>query len=815
MNTNDKNKGLSISKIMKKKHSSETQSHRNDENTSIRKSNKLKRNNATNINQKKQIFYEDKPTTLYSDEVDISKYIAVFFRFKYLIFSIFILSTLIGLIMSKKITLLYKTSTTILVKDQPYEIELINDKPVLKQNITTKTWQNIITSSPVANIAAKILKNKLTSSEILSMIQVRTSSDKNEKNIISISATSNNPRLASEVANAMYDALVEYENMQRKNELQKAINFLTKEIKNKQDTLSAIEKKINKIIFNNNDKNFLLFKNDIGSININQLNKFQEDLSLAKINLLVVEAKIKELKRKLKEEDNNIISQMTYSEPLKIKLMNLEVDLARALTKYTEKHPKVIEIKKNIENLKKMINKNTEEKIEFKNLSVNPIHQNIINKIIENETEKISLEQKIKALNKILSSGKAKKGSNKLQKLNTQRQTLILLLSDLQKKMNELSVKKSLEINKFEQLNKAGIPKTPINSKKKATIILVSIVLGIILSFLVAILIDTLDDRIFSIKQLNEKINLTLLGSIPKLKNSPLSQLSNLHGENNDINVLETIFKDIYINFKYLIVDDNYNVIAITSSSKGEGKTIVSLMLSYLLQKEYTKILLIDTDFFIPKLSKIFGYEKEKGLSELISNQANISEVKHQIKDLNFDFIPAGKKPPNLQKFFSSKNFITYLNKFRYNYDFVILDTAPLLLIPECNNIFERVNGTILVAKILDTTYTNLKKSIKRLNIIGTDIMGLIINFSRGVIIDKEYESYSRYYYKKYYKGYSKDEEHSDETKKKKNTDKKNIAKEILKFIKNLIILDEDEEIDIDETKEKTKKWKNSRKNKK
>ena len=120
--------------------------------------------------------------------------------------------------------------------------------------------------------------------------------------------------------------------MQRKGKIENTFEFIKKEIDAKKDSLSKIQKQINKIIFKNN-KSIHFSKSDISILSMDQLNKFQNQLSEAKINLSVINTKIAELKKRLKEEDSNIISQMTYSEPLKVKLMNLEVDLARALTK--------------------------------------------------------------------------------------------------------------------------------------------------------------------------------------------------------------------------------------------------------------------------------------------------------------------------------------------------------------------------------------------------------------------------------------------------------------------------------------------------
>ncbi len=799
-------KGISVSKIRKKVHDNAKKDDTFKEKPFIKDRNRINKKRKKSPEE----YIHEKSLDLVNDELDIEKYISIILRFKYLIIFILMVSILTGFILQSRIVYKYKATTKILIKEQPLEITVVNNKPVIKENLDSKTWVNILQSPAVATIAANLLDNRIAGSQILSMIEIKTPPGNNSKeNIITINSTSTDPKLAADVANAMYQALLTYDSIKRKKELGRALKFIKNELKAKQDSLTEVQKKINNIIFSG-DSSFNLSKKDINSITIEQYNKFQEDLSLTKIQLIVIEAKIKELKKRLKEEDNNIISQMTYSEPLKIKLMNLQVDLARALTKYTEKHPKVIEIKKNIENLKKMINKNTEEKIEFKNLSVNPVHQNLINKIIENETEKISLEQKIHALNQILSVSNKKSFNRKLNQLDTKRQSLIALIADLQKRYNELTVSLSMDVNRFEQINEAQIPTKPMNQNKKKMTIIIIIVIGLAVSFFSAVLLDALDDRIFTIKEFTKKIHISIIGTIPKMKFSPLDVFMKEDEHKKVIMLLESIFKEIYVNFKYMIFDENQNLFAVTSSSKGEGKTVISLLLTQLLAREYSKVLVIDTDFFIPKLSKVFGLEEKKGLSELISNQITLAQAIHHIDEYNFDLITSGKKPPNIEKFFSSRNFITYMNKFKREYDFVILDTAPILLIPECNNIFDKVDGIILVAKILDTTYTQIKKSIKRLTLIKGEIMGIIINFSRGIIVDKEYENYSKYYYKKYYKNY-KSYKHKEE----KSKDRK-LFSELFKRFKNIILMeDDDDEEDDDILLDDKKRWKNSQKHKK
>ena len=152
------------------------------------------------------------------------------------------------------------------------------------------------------------------------------------------------------------------------------------------------------------------------------------------------------------------------------------------------------------------------------------------------------------------------------------------------------------------------------------------------------------------------------MGTVPDLHFNPLDILNiNLKAEN--IGVINDVFKHICLNFRYLILDRNNKAFAIASPTKGEGKSAISLNMAQALANDHQKVILIDTDFHIPRISRTINNNEQAGLSEILSGQAEIEDCIQQIEPNNFSFIPSGKKPPNIPRMLNSKAFTDFIKE--------------------------------------------------------------------------------------------------------------------------------------------------------
>ena len=736
-----------------------------------------------------------------SEEVNISEYLEIAYIYKFLILIIFVVVFVAAFAYSKKQKDYYSASTKILIQEDLMELQIINNKPMFKQNLDMSTWLQIINSSVISKRASALTDGKYSPSRIQDVSE--SSAARDDEYIININVTSLYPEETAEIANAVYLAIKEYDDEIRYTGFSKSNDYLQIQLDLKKKELADSDELI-RMFYEENQIN--TFGENL-EMNLSNISNLREMLTTAEVEFAAVQAGVNEVRRQLHSEDNDIVSQTTYSEPLKIRLMNLEVDLARSLTKYTMKHPKVLAINENIENVKELISQGAQDKIQLKNMSSNPVKQRLVNDLLTKEAQAIALEQKINALKGVLSkSDILPEQQTDLINLQRNRDGIEKVIINIENQLNDININANIETSRIFQIQEAIVPNIPEESKAKM-ILLMGIVLGLAIGYAVAFILYKLDNRLKSVKDFSKKFRIPIIGTIPNMKFDPLKNLSNELEEDAKLTIYD-VFKHITLNFKYLILDREHNTFAITSPVKGEGKSTIALNMAMTLAGDDWNVVLVDTDFHLPRLSKTFKKEDDLGLSELLTNQASLEDVVYRHPNNKLSFISTGKKPPNIPRMLNSEKFVSFIDDLKKKYDIVIIDTPAALLITEASYIFSKVDGIILVGKIKHTTYTDIKKVIKRIVTTNTEIFGTILNNTRYNLFDKEYQEYHDYYYRykygySYYEDRDNKKEEEDEERKKQNFLSMTVKKPLRKagkYFRDEILLQDKEEDRVSET---------------
>ncbi len=738
------------------------------------------------------------------EEINLSEYLEIIYHHKFLITAITIVAVVLAIAYSLSQTPIYKASTKVFIQEDLMELQIINNKPMFKQSFDINTWVQIIKSSDISDRVARKLKSIYRSSEIQSMISCDTERD--EKHIITISVTHKDQNSVAKIANTIFLALQEYDAEQRSDGFYNSIEYLKTQIASKQHELDALDKAISAFYKANNIEAFSTDFED----NLSKVQKFHEMLQTAEVEYSAVRANINKIKSDLESEDNDIISQTSFSEPLKVRLMNLEVDLARALTKYTEQHPRVKAIQQNIDNVKQLIAEGAQEKIQLKNMTANPVKQKLINDLLTKEGEAVALQQKIIALKRIIEKSQIKPSYQmELSRLQRDRDGIKAILLNLQEQLNSINLSANIESSRIKQLQKAVRPNNPINNKLKMNI-LIALVLGMGAGFGLAFLLHFLDNRVKSVSEFVKRINLPLIGTIPKYSFSPFLPFQVVETEEEleqkeiQKETSEAVTQLLALNLKYMQVDDLSKTYAIVSPTKGDGKTSIALQLAAAFTKEDYRVLLIDSDFHLKKSSEILDAEKNLGLSEILTAQVRPEDCIVHLGDCEFDLLPSGKQPPDLKKILASNRFTELIDLLKEDYNLILIDTPALLYVTDSLKVLPHTDGVILIARILHTTYHDIKKVIKRILLFDTEIIGTILNYSKNSIFDKEYEDYSYDYYSYRYNKY-KYSEYDNNKRKKKTKFKKSkfhypsFLVDLVNSIKAFFVFDDDFEDDFED----------------
>ena len=197
---------------------------------------------------------------------------------------------------------------------------------------------------------------------------------------------------------------------------------------------------------------------------------------------------------------------------------------------------------------------------------------------------------------------------------------------------------------------------------------------------------------------LNNLPNIPIVGEVPYVEDqSVLSSILPRFSRNPLVESIRMVIANL--NFVLFDNDSRNNLILVTSSVKGEGKTIVSVNTASALSSKYDKILLIGADLRNPQIHKFLGISKDKkGLSDYIYlNDASWKDF--IIKNEKLDILLSGTIPPNPTELLSSKKFESLLNELSKIYDYIIIDSAPCLLVSDTFEISKHVNTTLYVVR--------------------------------------------------------------------------------------------------------------------
>ncbi|WP_181364022.1 GumC family protein [Algibacter marinivivus] len=244
-------------------------------------------------------------------------------------------------------------------------------------------------------------------------------------------------------------------------------------------------------------------------------------------------------------------------------------------------------------------------------------------------------------------------------------------------------------------------------SPKRTMVYLASVMVGLILPFLFFYLKNLFDTKIHNREDLEKIIkNIAVLGEVPRLSGNDKSLI-----ERNDRSILSESFRIIRTNFDYIRRVENTmnynNVVFVTSTINGEGKSFFSLNMALTVANTGKKVLLIGADIRNPQIYSAFKNKKEKeslkaGLTEYLADESTaISDTinNYDINDIKIDILLSGKVPPNPAELLMSDKMKNLFDKVSEEYDYVIVDTAPSMLVTDTLLISEYAGHTIYITR--------------------------------------------------------------------------------------------------------------------
>jgi capsular exopolysaccharide synthesis family protein len=293
----------------------------------------------------------------------------------------------------------------------------------------------------------------------------------------------------------------------------------------------------------------------------------------------------------------------------------------------------------------------------------------------------------------------------------------------------------------------AEVPMAPFSPNLRADMTFAGVA-GLVLAIGLAFGFEYLDNRIKTPQELKAHLGIPFLGMVPALAGE--REANPLLDGGVPPNFAEA-FKSVRTNVLFSSAEEGLRSVVVTSAGPGEGKSLVASNLAVALAQAGQRVLLIDADMRRPRVHEIFGGEQEPGLSNVLAGNAKTSEAVRKGKTSNLWLMPAGHIPPNPAELLGSKRYSDFITSLAPHFDWVLLDTPPVMVVADGSIVANQASGVIFVVRADHTSRHAVRAAVEQLEAANAHLIGSVLN---GVDLVRNPYYYSAYYRKEYSRYY-------------------------------------------------------------
>jgi capsular exopolysaccharide synthesis family protein len=398
-----------------------------------------------------------------------------------------------------------------------------------------------------------------------------------------------------------------------------------------------------------------------------------------------------------------------------------------------ERHPRRIEARQAIERAEERRNREIARVVEL-----------IQNDYAAAQAEEAGLVTAVSTQQREALGAKARQAEqNVLERAATTDQQIF---ETLLQRAKEMSVTTQMTATNIRVIDAAHVPTSPVSPNVRFDF-LISLVLGSVLAGALAFFAEYMDKTIKSPDQIKSQLNLNCLGIVPIVKHAPpaLSLLQAVPPE------FAEAFRVVRTNVILSSSGEEVRTILVTSTGPSEGKTVVASNLALLLAQTGQNVVLVDADLRRPNVHTLLDLPQEPGLSELAAGRLRPSEVVRPTSVPGLWVVPAGAIPPNPSEILSSNAFKKFITALGGSFDWVIIDSAPVMAVTDATLVAHVAAGVLFVVAAEHVRAPAALKAVEQLEVAQARFVGAVlnrVNLKRNAFY---YADYHRREYGQYY----------------------------------------------------------------
>lgn len=568
-----------------------------------------------------------------------------------------------------------------------------------------------------------------------------------ETNLVSIQATTAQAELSQRVANAHALGFIEHLQRERQEVITTNLQLLQRQAQDLKNRVTGAEQQLSTYAANN--KIFAVGDASAQITNARQIESLSSLLAEATGRRIKTESLLAEVQNK-KVEDLSVTDD-EGTRQLRTSLQQAQAEYATLGSKVTPAHPSMVELKAKLDSLKQAI-------ADDRRRAVRTIQTQFANEKSAEHRLKAQIDDE---------KGLAQDMSKQLIQYNVlakEASSLRDLYQAVLKQVKEIEISASSAASNVFITDYASLPTSP-SAPKTNLIITLFAILGIAIGLIIALVLEAFDTTLKSTEDVQGALDLPLLGAVPEfnerydliapeqqpilpkleeLRDETKEEAPVAEGPKNDVSrtpqivsvsapndIVSEALRTIRAGILLSSADHPPRVIMLTSAMKGEGKTTVLYNLAATLAQASHRTIMIDGDLRERGLTKLFCRDQTPagvGLSDYLAGQAELTQVIRPTPVAGLDILPAGNRAPNPAELLSSTTMRELITDLSDTYDFVLVDSPPILPVADGLTLSRAVDSVVLVVRSRTTERELAQESRRRLLRVNARILGVVLN---------------------------------------------------------------------------------------
>jgi capsular exopolysaccharide synthesis family protein len=675
-----------------------------------------------------------------ADVIRIHDYFPMFYKRRWLILALLVLGGLAAAAYNWRSISIYEGRARLLIDGDANILGL--DRPVVDQRFGWRDFQptqlGILQSRSLARRAREEMVKgnpRLPYPPAESIQKGLLLNPEKESRIVSIGFQSANPEVAARVANAVADAYVKQSLELRAQTAGEASAWLTEQVAQQRKLVAASEAALQRYRQEHGADVLGDRKNgEQPSIVVQKLAELQEAVTRARSETIEKETQAAQLSAIAASQQSldtlPAIASNSFIQSLKAELLRLQQQLAQTSEKLGERHPEIIKLRAATDNADRKVR----AEIEKVAASIR------IDRDAARARERAlaaALERQKSAVTELNAKGVEYTALEREAEANRQQ------LDNLLQRSREAVLARDVPGNSARVLDAADVPEFPVLPRKTRNLALGVFAGGVFAIGLVFVL-EIFNTRMTSPDDVTRHLHLRVLGVAPQVK--PQTGDGALLLSDHASAQYTELLHGVRTSLVFAPELSTSRTLLVTSSQPGEGKTVAAANLAVSLARLNQRVLLIDADLRRPRLHDVFGFHQQPGLTDVLRGKASQGAVR-KTKVPRLWLMPSGIPSRQAADLLGSERFRQLIECFREQFDWIVLDSPPVLSVTDACLITRVASGVLFVVGSGQTSRKIARAAVERLDAVGANLVGVLLNRAD---VDGDADAYLPFYHRDY-----------------------------------------------------------------